>query len=90
MHDLGSFPAVTPGKNYIQGEVWKVSKWLESEIDQIEGYGGKNKQNLYNKVTTQTTLGPAEMYIIDMESAQAWGQDNNQVVQDGDTFIWNL
>jgi len=90
MHDLGSFPAVTPGKNYIQGEVWKVSKWLEGEIDQMEGYGGKNSQNLYDKVTTQTTLGPAKMYIMDTESAQSWAQEPNQVQMVNDTFIWNL
>lgn len=90
MHDLGSFPAVTRGEHYIQGEVFKVSKWLEGKIDEIEGYGGENTQNLYNKVTIQTTLGPAKMYIMDTESAQSWSNEPNNVIKDGDTFIWNL
>lgn len=90
MHDLGSFPAVTRGEHYIQGEVFKVSKWLEGKIDEIEGYGGENTQNLYNKVTVQTTLGPAKMYIMDTESAQSWSNEPNNVIKDGDTFIWNL
>tara|TARA_R110001592_G_scaffold1805_14_gene10905 strand:+ start:12490 stop:12939 length:450 start_codon:yes stop_codon:yes gene_type:complete len=90
MHDLGAFPAVTRGKHYIQGEVWKVSKWVEGQIDDIEGYSDENSQNMYNKINVETSIGPAKMYIMDIESAQSWAREPVNAIKDGDTFIWNL
>jgi len=90
MFDLGAFPAVSRGEHYIQGEVWKVSKWLEGKIDEIEGYSGEDSQNMYNKVKVQTSLGPAVMYIMDKETAESNASDPFNVIEDGDTFIWNL
>ena len=90
MHDLGAFPAVSRGNHYIQGEVWKVSKWVEDRIDEIEGYSGEDSQNMYNKQTIQTTLGPAKIYTMDIESAQSWAHEPVNAIKDGDTFIWNL
>jgi len=90
MHDLGAFPAVSRGEHFIQGEVWKVSKWVEGKIDDIEGYKDGSSQNMYNKETIQTTLGPAEMYTMDIESALDYSSQPVNVIKDGDTFIWNL
>ena len=90
MHDLGSFPAVARGEHHIQGEVWKVSKWLEGKIDEIEGYSGEYSQNMYNKVKVQTSIGPAVMYMMDNETAEEWSSESKNVIEDGDTFIWNL
>ena len=90
MHDLGAFPAVSRGEHYIQGEVWKVSKWVEERIDDIEGYGGENSQNMYNKINVQTSIGPAKMYIMDLETADSWSNEPDNVIKDGNTFIWNL
>jgi gamma-glutamylcyclotransferase (GGCT)/AIG2-like uncharacterized protein YtfP len=90
MHDLGAFPAVTNGNHYIQGEVWKVSKMVEGRIDDIEGYSDESSQNMYDKVNVQTSLGPAVMYKMDLESAENYAHEPVNVIEDGDTFIWNL
>lgn len=92
MHDLGAFPAVSRGEHFIQGEVWKVSLYAESRIDDIEGYGGEDSQNMYNKEKVQTSLGPAYMYTMDIDQASEWAQtrDSDSITEVDNTFIWNL
>ena len=44
----------------------------------------------YHKINVETSIGPAKMYIMDIESAQSWAREPVNAIKDGDTFIWNL
>jgi len=63
MHDMGYFPAITPGddNNIIGGELWSVDSL--DLLDQLEGY-----PNFYNRKKCNTTAGEAWIYYLDESS----------------------
>ena len=75
MIDLGAFPGViTQGKNYIEGEVWNVSKQAAEELDAIEGY-----PDFYNKIQVDTTKGKAIMYFLDRKAYKKYIGPSEQI-----------
>lgn len=63
LFDLGSYPAASPGLQWLLGEIWEFQ--LEdmeptiAELDQIEGYYPGRKTNEYNRhVVTVEYNGP--------------------------------
>lgn len=51
LFDLGPYPAATPGKDWVLGEIWEFNqKDMEPtivELDQIEGYVSSRENNEY-------------------------------------------
>jgi gamma-glutamylcyclotransferase (GGCT)/AIG2-like uncharacterized protein YtfP len=59
LYDLGSYPALLPGDDVVEGEAWRLA---ESEmpdtlrvLDEIEGYHD-SPQDLYKRVTIECDL----------------------------------
>lgn len=61
MIDLGAFPGVVNGNNFLEGEVWEVDgEMLQYHLDAIEGY-----PNFYNRKVIETSKGNAWIYFLD-------------------------
>jgi gamma-glutamylcyclotransferase (GGCT)/AIG2-like uncharacterized protein YtfP len=62
MVSLGGFPGVIPGgQESITIEVFRVNNpQIERQLDYLEGY-----PSFYDKMTIETSFGPANMYILD-------------------------
>ena len=63
LFDLGSYPAATPGKHWILGEIWEFNQAdmdaTIAELDQIEGYVASRESNEYiRQIVNAEFLGP--------------------------------
>jgi len=63
LFDFGSYPAASPGKQWLLGEIWEfLPEDMEptiAELDQIEGYYPGSDKNEYNRlVVTAEFVGP--------------------------------
>lgn len=66
MRSMGGFPAVYKGgKNKIVVEVYEVTPEQLGRLDRLEGH-----PNWYQREVVETTLGPAEMYIMPMSERE--------------------
>ena len=50
MFNVGAFPCAVPGNGRIKGEVYECGSATLAKLDLLEGYYGKGKVNLYNRV----------------------------------------
>jgi len=66
LYDTGyGYPALISGKERVYGECYKVTKREHWLLDQLEGYRGEGKDNLYNRVlsTIYTKYGQFKAYV---------------------------
>ena len=66
LFDLGSYPAASPGDQWLLGEIWEfLPEDMDAtiaELDQIEGYYPGGEKNEYNRqVVTAEFVGPDNM-----------------------------
>ncbi|MEZ6089069.1 MAG: gamma-glutamylcyclotransferase family protein [Pirellulaceae bacterium] len=54
LYDLGPYPALVPGDDWVMGEVWTIAAADRTStlavLDEIEGYDPDGKYNLYDRV----------------------------------------
>lgn len=87
MLDLGAFPGVVSGTNYIQGEVWEVDEDTFHILDHIEGY-----PNFYNRKMVHTTEGKAWMYYLNNETdyyGSTTSDQSDRIEKANEALIWS-
>ncbi len=71
LYDLGPYPAIGPGKEWVLGEAWTLRQESLQEtldvLDQIEGYQALGKNNEYTRILVEIvfedgSLGSAYTY----------------------------
>ncbi|QDS88236.1 Gamma-L-glutamyl-butirosin B gamma-glutamyl cyclotransferase [Rosistilla ulvae] len=64
LYDLGPYPAMTPGDDWIAGEIWTIASPHVAEtlvvLDEIEGYDVASDNNLYDRVQIDWHRAPGD------------------------------
>jgi gamma-glutamylcyclotransferase (GGCT)/AIG2-like uncharacterized protein YtfP len=76
MFSNGGFPIVSDGDNNIEVDIYEVSDEDLKKVYRLEGYSGVRnaKENWYNTIDVDTSLGSAEMFVMDLDVVE-----NNQL-----------
>jgi len=65
MYSLGPFPGVVKGGHTpIIVEIYEVEDHILARLDTLEGYGGKDYDNFYNRECINTNYGYCYIYLI--------------------------
>lgn len=57
LFDLGPYPALWPGPDRVQGEVYRVDAQILAQLDQLEDFDPRDPEgSLYRRVTRRTFL----------------------------------
>lgn len=103
MLDLGSFPGLLKGKNYIVGEVWEVDAEALDTLDGIEGFdrdelqvkwqapnfGDADKNNFYTRTIIETSQGKAWVYFLGEEEYGKYRDlESNNIQNIDNTLTW--
>lgn len=68
MYSLGAFPGVVKGGHTpITVEVYEIEDHTLSRLDMLEGYGGNNRNNFYNRELIPTAYGNCYIYFLNRE-----------------------
>lgn len=79
-------PCVVPSDNKEDSvfvEIYELEDEALPRIDMLEGYREGDKDNIYNRITVETSVGPAYMYVVGEEYASTYGGSNARKVADG-------
>lgn len=68
LYDLGPYPAIGPGNDWILGEVWTIPREELSHtlelLDETEGYMGPGQANQYIRVTTNAVFEDSSQLTV--------------------------
>jgi gamma-glutamylcyclotransferase (GGCT)/AIG2-like uncharacterized protein YtfP len=103
MLDLGSFPGLLKGNNYIVGEVWEVDAEALDTLDGIEGFdrdelpvkwqspnfGDADVNNFYTRAIIETSQGKAWVYFLGEEEYGKYRDlESNNIQNIDNTLTW--
>ena len=101
MLDLGSFPGLLKGNNYIVGEVWEVDAEALDTLDGIEGFdrdelpvkwqapnfGDADVNNFYTRTIIETSQGKAWVYFLGEEEYGKYRDLESNNIQNIDNIL---
>lgn len=78
MYSLGGFPAITPGKGRILGEVYEVDEKTMTRLDGLEGY-----PNFYNRMKIDINNNTDEAWVYFMDNPHRFRGGSTPLVVSG-------
>jgi gamma-glutamylcyclotransferase (GGCT)/AIG2-like uncharacterized protein YtfP len=78
MYSLGGFPAISPGKGRVEGEVWEIEDKTLNVLDALEGY-----PHFYNRMKINISNNTDEAWVYFMDDPGRFYNNSAPVVASG-------